>query len=374
MADPIFINSSFRTSSTWLWEKLRKLENVTAYCEFFNTQLSGLSLRKIQDATYASWDSKHPPCAPYFFEFLPLLRPEGGVVGYAPEMGLDRFIPANGIDGNLSEEEQRYVAALIEHSRAAGMVPVLSETRTLGRARALKAAFGGKTLLVYRNLFHQWGSYCYQDAMGNPTFIGTIQETLAASRHDPFLKALGEWYRVAERGRDDEALFAAFLLLHLYLYAFSFDVSDLIVDTNAIARDPQTRAATEDALSDMVGGRVDLSDARESFQFSAVRIGSVAVFIDTIDQFAKLIATDARVSPQAVAFLYRAKDEALAEMDRHAFYTNGARAVQVRRLDEIRQSVATERNTLSARLQAAEVECARLRAALVAGGSGMDRQ
>lgn len=369
MAAPVFINSSFRTSSTWLWEKLRKLETVTAYCEFFNMQLADLSLRRIQDTTYASWDSKHPPCAPYFFEFLPLLRPEGGVAGYVRAMDLERFIPADGVAGELSEEERHYVGALIDHSRSAGMLPVFSETRTLGRARALKAAFGGKAVLVYRNLFHQWGSYCSQDAMGNPAFIATIKDTMAASKHDFFLKSLGEWYRVDERGSDDQDMFACFLLLHLYLYAVSFDVSDLVVDTNAIARDPEIRAATETALSGMVGGAVDLSDARESFQFSPTRIGNAAVFIDTIDQFAKLIAADARVSPQAVAFMNRAKDEALAEMDRHAFYTKGARAVQVRRLEEMRQAAAQERGALAARVQAAEMECARLRVTL----AGMER-
>lgn len=364
MPEPIFVNSSFRTSSTWLWEKLRRLPNVTAYYEIFNPDILRMSQDDIRGGLYDTWDSKHPPCAPYFLEFVPLLAPEGGVVEFKASMALRRYVPADGIDGTLSEDEQGYVRRLIDHAEAAGTIPVLTGTRTLCRARALKKAFGGKSVLIYRNIFHQWGSYCYQKvAAGNGYFFDMLRQTIDKAQHDPFFKALKDWFPADKDAILNEVGFSRFLLMHLYSYACAFDASDLVVDVNAIAADPALRAQTEDALSAMVGNRVDLSNARASFQFSPLVVADPRVFRDTIDQFTKRIVSSLALSPQAVEFLHRVKDEALDELDQHEFYAAEGRNVHRRVLENTRKTLDSQREALAARLQQSEIECARLRAA-----------
>lgn len=362
MPGPIFINSSFRTSSTWLWEKLRRLPRVTAYYEIFNPDIATLSAEAIRGGTYDSWDSKHPPGAPYFLEFLPLLAAEGGVPLYKNSMALRRFIPADGIDGTLSEDQQAYVRRLIDHAVDRGTVPVLTCTRTLGRVRALRKAFGGHSVLIYRNLFHQWGSYCYQAVVaGNGYFLSMLRQTIAKSQHDPFIKTLADWFPDQPKSGWGEDVFARFLLLHLYLYACAYDASDLVVDVNAVATDAVARADTEAALSAMVGAPVDLADARESFQYSPLVLDQPQAFVDTVEQFTRMIAGNDMLSPSALAFLSRIKDEALAELGRHEFFCREARAVHRRQLDDVR---TFRHDVLVERLRDAEAECARLRALL----------
>ena len=69
---PVFVCSSFRTSSTWLWAKLRAAPNTIAYCEIFNEALATLDIKQASGLSYSTWNSKHPHAAPYFLEFAPL--------------------------------------------------------------------------------------------------------------------------------------------------------------------------------------------------------------------------------------------------------------------------------------------------------------
>lgn len=373
---PIFVHSSFRTSSTWFWGKLRATPHTTAYYEIFNEGLAGLDVLQLSRLDYRLWDSRHPSGAPYFLEFLPLLQEGGGIPGipgFSEHMALDSFLPPEGLDGMLPEAEHNYVGRLIANAHASGTIPVLSCTRSLGRARALRKAFGGRTVFCHRNLFHQWASYAGQAMTGNPYFLSKLDLTLKATRQDPFLAAVDAWTADRTIAPTDEKLFQAFLLLHLYLSAQAYEDSDLLVDVTALARDPALQRKVEAELGSMVGAPVDLSDARLTFDASPLAVPSMRDVAETISQFTKMIRATCR-SAEAGAFVESLKDAALSEWERHEFYVHKLRAVQganLARAERHTQQVAdraqaaeAERDALAAQAAGASAEAAALREAI----------
>ena len=314
---PIFIHSSFRTSSTWLWGKLRSLPNIMGYYEIFHETLEDIDSKALYASSPSSWASGHPAQAPYFLEFLPLLKEEKGVNGYDAKMSFDWFIPRGGISGDISVQEKAYINLLVEQAYRSRKIPLLSDTRSIGRMAAIKKAMPVNNVLLYRNLFHQWGSYSGQSIRGNKYFIDTIEKTaLSASRNDKFINGLIKLFPEIKSLPSDESTFLVFIIMHLYLYANAIDSSDIIIDVNAIASDYDVRRAVESELSDITRCSVDLSDVNLNFDASILLVNNKNQFIDTIEQFSKIIASTCE-SQNAIDFLYKMKDETLSEWERH---------------------------------------------------------
>ncbi|GGF80530.1 hypothetical protein GCM10007301_45810 [Azorhizobium oxalatiphilum] len=341
---PIFLVSSFRTSSTWLWQKFRQAPSVVAYYEIFNEHLGYLNSASAANVNYTSWDARHPVSAPYFIEFLPLLKAENGVRGYSHSMAFDSLMPRDGV---LTQDERDYVDLLIGAGRAMGKVPLLSCTRMLGRAAALKAEFGGRSVLCVRNLFHQWGSYGGQAAAGNLYFMQTVDWTLKASRHDPFLALVDDFTSERTFAPDDARMFQAFLLLHLHLYACAYEASDFVLDTSLLAADANARHEAEHVLSRWTGAPMDLSDVKESFDYVALKASDRREVCDAMAQFTKMIRAGCG-SRAGADFVEGLTDAALAEWERHDFYTGRARSVHGKALDALRgQAEAAEQGRVA---------------------------
>jgi hypothetical protein len=329
-APPLFVHSSWRTSSTWLWAKLRRAPTTFAYGEIFHERLERLTIDQLRESDFSRWNSNHPESAPYFLEFAQLIERDGAMRGYDRSMAFERFIPEDGLAGSLSAAERAYIEGLIEHAYSRRKIPVLTDTRTLGRFAALAEAFPGRHVLLVRNAFHQWGSYAEQWAQGNNYFLDMLCKTVEASRRDPFVRLLSDWFVDEDRSPNSAATFQLFLLFHLYLYAHAFDSADLVVDVNEIATLPEHRVVVEERLSEWVLSPVDLSDARPAFGLSLFSVTSKVAFVDVIDQFVKQMI-DRSMSADAAQFVTRAKDEALAEWERHEFYNRTFRAFALRR-------------------------------------------
>ncbi len=346
----IFLHSSFRTSSTWLWSRFRRLDRVVAYNEIFNEQLATISRREAVTHGPGAWHSKHPQGAAYFLEFLPFIGPAGGAAGYDPAMALDRFIPADGLGGAISPAEHAYVAALIAGAERLGRVPVLSCTRTLGRLGGLQRAFPGLHVLLYRNIFHQWCSYCEQLDRGNPYFFGTLRTTIAANGHDDTLRLLGELLPLGEPALDSTSYLLAFVLLHLYLYAGSVAEADLVIDAGRLGREPDYRRATEAAIAERTGLAVDLSDARASLGYSFVDTAAQPGLIETLRGLAAPILLGAR-SAAGRRFAAQALEEFVEEAGRYAFYA-GALARRSAPSQDGRERLTERRDAAAERLPA----------------------
>jgi hypothetical protein len=334
---PVFVHSGWRTGSTWLWEKLRRAPTTIAYCEVFHERLAHCDIRDLRDNDFSKWKSKHPEGAPYFLEFGPLIGANRAVRGYAPSMAVEDFMPRGGVKGDLSEAERGYLAGLIDNARRRQRIPVLTDTRTLGRFPAIARAFSGRHVLLIRNIFHQWASYSEQWADGNPYFFAMQWKTIEAARRDPFVALLAEWFDRGEKTPQNPAAFQLFLLFHLYLYGRAHDFADFILDLNAIASDPEARATAEAALGAFTRSPIDLSDVRPAFGLSLFQTPSKASFVDSIDQFAKQ-AIDGSVSAEAAAFVMRLKDEALLEWERCEFYSGSYVARSGRRVAEAKRA------------------------------------
>lgn len=338
-APPVFVHSSWRASSTWLWAKLRSAPTTIAYCEIFHERLASLTPAYLRENDFSRWDLKHPEAAPYFLEFAPLVGADGAAPGYDRRMAVEWFFPHDGLCGALDAAERSYVQGLIRGAEARGKIPVLTDTRTLGRFRAFADAFPGHHVLLVRNAFHQWASYTEQWARGNGYFLDMLFATLAGARGDPFARLLTDWFVQEDRSPTNAATFQLFLLFHLYLYAYAYDAADLVVDVNRVAAEPDHRAAVEAALGEAVGAPIDLSDARTPFGLSLFSVNSKAAFVDTIEQFFKLMI-DGAVSVEAAQFAARAKDEALSEWERCEFYSGTARAFFAARTPAIGRSAS----------------------------------
>ena len=178
---PVFLHSSFRTGSTWLWQKLRSAPTTLAYYECFNEYLATVTPRQARDVNSFVWDSRHPPGAPYFLEYLPIIEPEGGIAGFDQSIPYRHFVPQTSADGDLEPVDKVHVDRLVSAAWSKMRIPVLTCTRSLGRARALRRSFGGKSIFLHRNLFHQWASYCWQAEAQNTFFINTIRCTINGS-------------------------------------------------------------------------------------------------------------------------------------------------------------------------------------------------
>ena len=273
----IFIHSSFRTSSTYIWSKIRECSNTVAYCEIFNEVLESATISSISLNSPTSWYSKHPHGAPYFLEFLPFMRDGGGVLGFDPSFSFMRYIPEGGPSGNISEQEKKYIIELYSHAERLKKIPVLTATRSLGRVSGIKSSIPGFHILIYRNLFQQWCSYSDQYRKGNRYFLSTIDLIIANSKHDNFIMVIDDLFPDRECSEKNINTFYRFIFIHIYLYGHAACAADLIIDTNLLAEDINYRRSIELNFLDHEL-MLDFSDAKNQISFSSINIGNESEF------------------------------------------------------------------------------------------------
>jgi hypothetical protein len=345
----IFIHSGFRTSSTYVWSRFRANDCALAYCEIFNEQLGTMSLESISKSSPDSWASKHPDGSPYFLEYLPLLRPEGGVVGFDASFSYERFVPPGGPSSEISASEAAYVRGLIEHAKGRGKIPVLTATRSLGRVAGLKAEAPGLHVLLYRDLFQQWCSYTEQAVVGNRYFLDTITTIARLNSHDSIIKKLSALFPIEVPSERDLNTFYLFVFTHIYLYGHAASAADVILDINHVAEQASYRRDMEDLFASH-GLRADLSDTKASIAFSLIDLKSMAEFREMIMIIGN-IAVDAVPSGVGRQFASRVISDLLKESERHEFYVKAIRSVLIRSI-EARNAAPAKAGTIRRELGA----------------------
>ena len=317
--DAIFVHSSFRASSTWIWSRFRKMSDVLAYHEIFHEALATLTRKNLAEQNTQAWHSKHPEGEPYFLEFEPLIQQDGGIAHFDRTMAFESFLPRGGFAGQLTLDERIYLAHLIDHAQRLGRTPVLADTRSLGRLMAMKADFPGWHIVLYRNLFQQWCSYSEQLAHRNPYFMQSIKRTLECNQQDRFFQRLKEKYPLGAPSLTDANYFYCFVLLHLYIYAHVVDAADMWIDINARERDKNYRHNAEMQIIDRTGVQIDFADVKKSIAFSFTPLGSADAMAAQLSGMVADILRDAP-SASARAFVTKALDELLEEYERYMFY------------------------------------------------------
>jgi hypothetical protein len=339
-AEPVFLHSSYRTSSTWIWSKLRAVPSVFAYYEYFHCYLNDMTLERINTIKIDTDVNAHPPGAPYFIEFAGLLNkdPSSGIEGYERSMAQERFIPSEGIQRALSPAEIQYVGRLIAYAQSNLKTPVLTCVRTLGRVGSLARAFGGRHILLHRNLVHQWGSYCDIHRHGHPYFIETCDTLLKLHTRDPIFLMVDELFRDRVTDPQSESMFLAFLAMHLYLYGTAVDYCDIVIDVNAVAKNREARAKAEADLADCVGAPVSLADVSQSLRYIPTKTRPTAELFDLLQQLTKAMQSQFH-SAHAGEFIQASLTSALEEWDRLQFYAGATQKVLSQRIHALEEDL-----------------------------------
>ena len=267
---PIFVSSSFRTSSTWIWEKFRQSKNTLTYYEPFHEALSYLRKEDALSIGPEAWKSGHPSSAPYFLEFVPMLKAGGGVHGFSENFAFKEFFPPTGSHGDLSSEQHSYVSSLVAHAERKSLIPVLACTRSLGRMGALKKAFGGVHVFLYRPIFDQWASYLAQSRSGNDYFINTTMEIIVNNQHDRFMRWIFNRYissgdQEINRSYEDNCFYCHFSL-HVYLYLLAIEECDIELNSADISIDKLLSENFSRDVFDKSGVVIDVSDAKRHIE------------------------------------------------------------------------------------------------------------
>jgi hypothetical protein len=155
---PIFIHSLFRTGSTYLWNKFRRIDGYHCYYEPLHPDLKNLSLAKPyvwNSSTQTTELMRHPVLdRNKHAEYQPLLV-EGhqGVPFFKDSFSYDEYCE-NGQNPDL----KRYIDFLIEH--AGDKTPVFKFNRSALRIRWFKENYpSGIHLYLLRDPRDQWASY-----------------------------------------------------------------------------------------------------------------------------------------------------------------------------------------------------------------------
>lgn len=183
-ARPVFLHTGWRSAGTWIWSCFRELRKARTYYEPFHAALAWKEepLAKIRTG---SWESGHPAMAvPYFSEFLPMVRPEGGVEGFQPCFELDRF----DLDPETEAPElAAYLQSLIQAAKMEGRAAVFKFCRSMGRMPWMIKHFPEAChIAVLRNPASQWSSYWKQYwNQKNPWFIAAPYRVLGGNLSVP---------------------------------------------------------------------------------------------------------------------------------------------------------------------------------------------
>jgi hypothetical protein len=356
---PIFLHSSWRSASTWLWERFRRVPTTLAYYEIFHEDLAVWTAADLLRMSPTAWDARHPHTAPYFLEFVPLIGESGTIQNFDRRMAIDQFIPSDGLRGSISEAEAVYVASLIAHARNSARVPVLADCRTLGRVLGLRERFGGVHIFLYRNIFHQWASYSEFAYRGNPYFFNTVKLIIDRNHHDPFLAYLGQTYKLGSPDVRSEDYFLGFALLHIYLYASVFDLADVVVDANKLSASDRYRETLEKRIVELTNLEIDLSASSSTFSLSFLKPkDSTRLRVQINEGLARILSllkpteAAARWTAELVQELFLAFEthkffagQAMQQLEACAAQAEGFRTVRNLLFDQ-RQKLLRERDSL----------------------------
>lgn len=277
---PVFLHTGWRSAGTWLWSRFRSLPEVMGYYEPLHTLLAARP-RMLMGARAEAWSSGHPDMeAPYFQEFLPLMRRHWfrlqhwgrreGVRHYNLAFEIDRF---NAVPPH-AEALDRYVRHLLEHAQRHRRTAVLKFCRSMGRMAWMMQRYPKAVhVAVLRQPLNQYASMRTQLLRhDNPGFFEMTLQVLCANRGVPrvarVLSGLGCSLPARlegapqVRGMDGLSHYRAFLALWLLQGLAIPPRVSAIIDSDALGLDAGYNRQVRDMLADLTGLSLDLSDAR----------------------------------------------------------------------------------------------------------------
>ncbi|WP_158817907.1 hypothetical protein [Methylocapsa sp. S129] len=271
--DAVFLHSSWRAGSTYVWSKFRERPNACCYFEPLNEHLAHATAEMIDG--FRPWSfAHHPPLdAPYLEEFRPLIDPGGGVRDFPAHLALGRYCA--GCDAHLPELET-YLNGLAGHAARRGRRPVYGFVRTDMRVEWFRAQAPGVHVFIRREPRRQFLSMLGQAARGNVYFLERGSLILEHNKEEPAFAPLHAALAslpdsLGLRGLPEGGLGEQTGLVQLYVIFYFMRLlarkrgeahCDLVIDIDRLSLEDSYRRDIETRLADLVGMTISFADCQ----------------------------------------------------------------------------------------------------------------
>jgi hypothetical protein len=280
--DGIFLHSSWRAASTYVWAKFRQRSDTYCYFEPLNEHLLTLTPEIID--RFVPWSfANHPALgAPYLEEFRPLIDQNSGVgiSGFPAHLTFGRYCAA--CNDSLPELEA-YISDLARLAARLSRRPVYGFVRTDMRVGWFRAKMPGTHIFIHREPRRQFLSMLRQAVQGNSYFLqrGTVilRHNIEAPALAPLLAALefpaiglpalldSSDLRQAFRGKlVDETILRRFYFIFYFMWLLARRIGEpqchLVIDIDGLSLDDSYRCEIENNLGDLVGMAISFADCR----------------------------------------------------------------------------------------------------------------
>jgi hypothetical protein len=311
--DAIFLHSSWRAASTYVWSKFRQRTDTYCYFEPLNEHLFTLTPEIID--RFVPWSfANHPALeAPYLEEFRPLIpQNSGGIPGFPAHLTFGRYCAAS---GDSLPELEGYMAALARLAARRGQRPIYGFVRTDMRVGWFRAKMPGTHIFIRREPRRQFISMLRQAVQGNPYFLqrGTVilRHNMEAPTFAPLLAALefpatdlpallnSSDLRHAFRGKlVDETILRRLYFIFYFMWLLAKRIGEpqchLVIDIDSLSLGDSYRREIENHLGDLVGMAISFADCRiECYEES---LGWSGQFFKTLEREVEILSSSGALS------------------------------------------------------------------------------
>ncbi len=269
---PIFVHACWRTGSTYVWSKFREQPRYRCYLEPLHEAFiaSPASRFEAEYQSRVTEKMRHPALRAHYFAEYPF-RPAGGVEKFAAHFPYQRYCLAPGDEDPALEE---YIGQLLHLAWGNGQIPLLQFNRGLLRSQWLRQKFNSIDVLLLRDPWETWHSYC---SFPHRYFI-TVTACIAGQNRDSawfqplrelldvpcfaggdMQKDLDFYYEFT--GQNEAHLPALFCYFYLLTALHNLRHADVVLDLDHIAASPEARDRAEKALL-AHGIELSLADCR----------------------------------------------------------------------------------------------------------------
>jgi hypothetical protein len=272
---PVFIHSLWRSGSTYVWNRFRRLDAAIAYYEPFHEILGVATRDELAAQSPDNWPARHPKLdRGYYAEYLPLVL-DRGVPGFQKAFTVDHYFA----EDEALTSEQPYLDLLLSHADREGRVPVLACCRSLARAPWLRRRYGGTHIVLQREPAQQWcsGHRCRTESgqayfevmpfqiLGKAKWepANRIARLLGVPHHDGHSFFLEHDFYFAQFGNVAfERSYTAFHALLGLSLKRAKDATDLVIDIDRLSSNEPYRRDIEQRIAAATGLAVTFDDCK----------------------------------------------------------------------------------------------------------------
>jgi hypothetical protein len=275
--EAVFLHSSWRSASTYVWSKFRERPDTYCYFEPLNEHLSTITPQIIR--RFVPWSfANHPAlAAPYLEEFRPLIGPVGGISSFPAHLAFGGYCAAG---ADALPELKAYLADLAALATGLNCRPVYGFVRTDLRVGWFRAHAPGAHIFIRREPRRQFLSMLRQAVQGNPYFL---QRGVVILRHNLQAPALASLLaalelelpplldspNLREAFRDqlvEESLLHRLYFIFYFLWLLARQLGephcDLVIDIDQLSLDSTYRRQIEAGIADLLGMAILFEDCQ----------------------------------------------------------------------------------------------------------------